>query len=35
MDAEDSVQKGILSCLALSENDVDEFADSITSSYKS
>lgn len=28
-------QKAILSCLALSENDVDEFADSITSSYKS
>ena len=28
-------QKAILSCLALSENDVDEFAKSITSSYKS
>lgn len=28
-------QKAILSCLALSENDVDEFAQSISSSYKS
>ncbi len=28
-------QKAILSCLALSESDVDEFAKSITSSYKS
>lgn len=28
-------QKAILSCLALSENDVDEYAKSISSSYKS
>ena len=28
-------QKAILSCLALAENDVDEFAKSISSSYKS